>query len=436
MARCAGARSASIPASRERPGQDAPAEPHGRAHASPARRGWTQAEREATRQRYIGVHASPARRGWTRSFSPPIAPSRAALLLAFALGAGCAEPPAPPAEEIRPVRYARAFVASHDQVRAFAGVAQAASEQDLAFRVAGTVTAVEVDVGSRVRRGQVLARLDSGDLELRRQQAEAGVAQAHAQARNARANYERVVALYESGIASMSDFDAARASYESANASETSAATALRLAEQQVAYARLVAPADGSVTQVAVDINEAVRAGQPVIVVIDAHGSPEVRVTVPEAFIAGLEPGRPAQVAFGAVPGRIFAATVTEVGTAAADAAGFPAFVRLDAAAGVAGVRPGMAAEVTFAVEGQAAPSGVLVPPEAVGQDAKGRFVFVLTPPDSNNIATAERRSVRTGALTPRGLEVLHGVAAGEYVATAGLATLASGQRLRLLGAR
>ena len=360
----------------------------------------------------------------------------AALVLAAALGAGCAEQQTADTPELRPVRYARAFAVGNERSRTFAGLAQAASEQDLAFRVAGTVTAVEVDVGSEVRRGQVLARLDSGDLELRRQQAEAGVAQAHAQARNARANYERVVALYESGIASMSDLDAGRASYESANASERSAATALRLAEQQVAYARLAAPVDGSVTRVAVDVNEAVRAGQPVLVLIDTHGSPEVQVMVPEAFIGGLRAGRAAQVVFGAVPDRIFDATVTEVGSAAAGAAGFPASVRLDAVAGAAAVRPGMAAEVTFAVEGPPGASGVLVPPEAVGQDQKGRFVFVLTPSAANNTATAERRSVRTGALTPEGLEVVEGVAHGEYVATAGLATLQPGQRLRLLGAR
>ena len=357
----------------------------------------------------------------------------ALLMLAAGLATGCAEQQAPETGEIRPVRYATAYVAGSDRARTFAGVAQAASEQDLAFRVAGTVTSVEVDVGSRVRRGQMLARLDAGDLELRRQQAEAGVAQAHAQARNAGANYERVVALYESGIASMSDLDAARASYESANASETSAATALRLAEQQVSYANLMAPADGSVSRVAVDVNEAVRAGQPVVVVIDTEGGPEVRVTVPEAFIGGLQVGRPAQVAFGAVPGRVFGATVAEVGAAAAGAAGFSVSVRLDEGADTADVRPGMAAEVTFTIAGRTGAVGVLVPPEAVGQDRRGRFVFVLSPPDEQDIATAERRSVETGALTPEGLEIVEGVGDGEFVATAGLGTLAPGQRVRLL---
>ena len=358
------------------------------------------------------------------------------LLLAAGLIAACGGEEAASSPDIRPVRYARAFVAGADQTRTFAGIARAASEQDLAFRVAGTVTGVEVDVGSPVRRGQVLARLDSGDLELRRQQAEAGVAQARAQARNADASYERVVALYGSGNASMSDLDAARASYESANASEASAATALRLAEQQVSYALLQAPVDGSVSRVAVDVNEAVAAGQTVVVVIDAGGSPEVQVVVPEAFIGDMRAGRPAEVVFGALADGVFNATVTEVGTAAAGAGGFPVIVRLDGRPDAAQVRPGMAAEVTFTIEGRPGAAGVLVPPEAVGQDQRGRFVYVLAPPDTGNVATAERRTVETGALTPEGLEILGGVDDGDFVATAGLGTLAPGQRVRLLEPR
>lgn len=357
---------------------------------------------------------------------------RAAPLLAFAAAAAvsCGGEDAAPPPELRPVRYAQAFAAGSERSRMFAGIARAASEQDLAFRVAGTLAAVEVNVGSRIRRGQTLARLDSGDLELRRQQAEAGLAQARAGARNAQASYERAVALYESGNASMSDLDAARAGYESANASVSSAETALRLAEQQVAYTRLAAPVNGSVSRVAVEANEAVGAGQTVVVVIDASGRPEVEVLVPEAFIGGVRSEQAAEVVFGAVAGS-FEATVTEVATAAAGAAGFPVIVRLDGP-DISSVRPGMAAEVTLRIEGGSGGAGVLVPPEAVGQDQRGRFVYVLAP-DTGSVAMAERREVVTGALAPEGLEILQGIEAGEYVATAGLRTLVEGQQVRLV---
>lgn len=358
------------------------------------------------------------------------------FLMIAGLGTGCGSEEEVALPEIRPVRYAQAFVAGGNQTRTFPGVARAASEQHLAFRVSGTVTTVEVTVGSIVRRGRVIMQLDSGDLELRRQQAEAGLAQARAQSRNAKANYERVVALYENGNTSMSDMDAARASYESTNASQVSAETALRLAEQQVAYTQLVAPIDGSVSQVAVDVNEAVGTGQPVVAIIDTGGNPEVQVTVPEVFIGGLHRGYPADVVFGALENGDFTASVTEVGTSATSAGGFPVIARLHDRANLTRVRPGMAAEVTFRITGDSDVSGVLVPPQAVGQDHKSRFVYVLNRSDSNNIATAERRPVEIGSLTPEGLEILGDVTDGEYVATAGLRTLVTGQQVRLLDIR
>lgn len=354
------------------------------------------------------------------------------LVVVVACG-GTEDPPHP---VVRPVRYAEAVVSGGERTRAFAGIARAASEQDLSFRVAGTVATVEVGVGTRIRRGQTLVRLDPGDLELRRQQSEAGLAQARAQARNAQASYERVAALYESGNASTSDFDAARAAYESGKASVTSAQTALRLAEQQVAYTSLAAPIDGSVSRVMVEANEAVGAGQTVVVVIDLGRNPEVEVLVPEAFIGTIRSGQPAEAAFGAVPGERFLATVTEVGTAVAGAAGFPVVVRLDDGEAASNVRPGMAAEVTLLIEGDAGGTGVLVPPEAVEQDHLGSFVYVLVPTDTGDVATAERRAVEVGVFAPMGLEIVSGVESGEYVATAGIRTLTPGALVRLLNSR
>jgi len=357
-------------------------------------------------------------------------------LVCLAVLAACGGDGDTPDSVIRPVRYAEALVAGGERTRTFVGIARAASQQDLSFRVAGAVTAVEVDMGTRVRRGQILMRLDAGDLELRRQQSEAGLAQARAQARNAQASYERVAALYESGNASTSDFDAARAAYESGNASVTSAQTALRLAEQQVAYTSLVAPIEGSVSRVMVEANEAVGAGQTVVVIIDLGRNPEVEVLVPEAFIGSIRSGQGAEAVFGAVPGERFHATVTEVGTAAAGAAGFPVVVGLNDGENASRVRPGMAAEVTLHIEGNAVGTGVLVPAEAVAQDHLGPFVYVLVPKDTGDVATAVRRAVEVGALAPMGLEIVSGLGSGEYVATAGLRTLTPGTLVRLLNGR
>ena len=354
------------------------------------------------------------------------------MIAATGLWAGCGgEDTSESDVVIRPVRYAQVFAAGSERARTFTGTAQAASEQNLAFRVAGTVQQVRADVGSRVRRGQTLAWLDPSDYQLQQQQAEATLAQARAQARNAQATYERTLALYENQNASRSDHDAARASYESANASVASSETALRLAGQQVDYTRLYAPVNGIIARVDIEANETVGVGQPVIV-INSEGRPEVEVAVPEAFIGGIRSGRSAEVTFDAVPGASFAATVTEVGVTTMGSGTFTVMVRLDE--DTERVRPGMAAEVAFSIQGTTSGSDdiVIVPSQAVGQDQDGRFVFVINRTEGG-LATVERRVVEVGSLTAEGIEITSGLQDGDYVATAGLRTLAAGQQVRLL---
>ncbi len=102
----------------------------------------------------------------------------------------------PKAETVlRPVRYEVVAPSDEARLRTFAGVAKAGVESDLSFRVAGTVEEVPVVVGRRVQRGQVLARIDTTDYELKVQEALAGLAQAEAASRNAEADYERVRGL-------------------------------------------------------------------------------------------------------------------------------------------------------------------------------------------------------------------------------------------------
>ncbi len=78
---------------------------------------------------------------------------------------GCrAEPPAPE-PVVRPVRYVKVFSTGGQRTRAFSGVARPGTESRLSFRVAGTIERVAVKVGDRVRRGQLIARLDPIDYD-------------------------------------------------------------------------------------------------------------------------------------------------------------------------------------------------------------------------------------------------------------------------------
>lgn len=354
-----------------------------------------------------------------------------ALLGAATLAACGAE--APPAEApLRPVRTLKVGSDSIAMDRTLAGVARAAVEARLSFRVGGTIERVGVAVGDRVPRGQWMARLDPTDFELRVEQAEASVAQARALLRRAGADYERVRALYENNNASKSELDAGRASAESAQAQVEAAEKQLEQARQQLAYATLSAPFAGAVAAVDVEVNENVRSGQQIFLLTGGE-SIEIETAVPEGLIRQVAVGQEVRVEFPALRGREFGGTVTEVGVAVTgSSATFDVVARLDGE--VSEVRSGMAAEITFPLERSG--DRLVVPAVSVGEDRQGRFVFVLEA-ESEGQGVVQRRAVTVGmpseALT--GIEILDGLSEGEVVVTAGVRRLSDGMRVRIEGA-
>jgi hypothetical protein len=99
-------------------------------------------------------------------------------------------------------------------------------------------------------------------------------------------------------------------------------------------------------------------------------------------------------------------------------------------------ILPGMAAEVAFGFRSASNVSRHVLPPQAVGQDREGRFVYIVRP-QSDGIGVIERRKVSIGGLIPSerfgsGLEVLEGLADGDKVVTAGVSKITDGQQVKL----
>jgi len=344
--------------------------------------------------------------------------------------AGCGGKESVSEDILRPVRTQVVYGAGSTRQRTFSGTARAGVESQLSFKVGGLVEQVPVSVGQSVKAGQLIARLEPTDYELQVQDAEALLAQARSQARNAQANYERIEALYENNNASRSDLDAALASKESAEAQVASVDKKLELARLQLSYTRLLAPFEGSIASVSVEVNENVAAGQPVAKLTGGE-VPEVEVTIPENLISAIREGDSVRVRFDAVPDADFVAHITEVAVAATDfATTYPVKVRLLRAD--ARVRPGMAAEVEFTLAARRAGGAILVPAVAVAEDHHGRFVYVVA--DSAGVGmVVRRRDVTVGDLTGEGIEIRRGLQDGERIVTAGVSRLTEGQRVKLL---
>lgn len=331
-------------------------------------------------------------------------------------------------EMLRPVRYETVQTDAGKRTRTFSGIAKAGMASRMSFRVPGTIQHLDVKVGDGVRMGDTIARLDPTDYQLRVQEAEAALARGRAEARNADATYARVRALYEKRNASRNELDAARAASESAGAAVRSIENQLALARRQLTYTRLKAPADCAVAAVPVEENENVAAGQAVAVV-NCGARVDVHIAVPGIYISGVREGMDVLVTVDALPGEVFAATITEVGVSAVGLeTTFPVTVRLAEKEDL--VLPGMAAEVQIPMGGDKE-NRIVISAYAVGEDRKGRFVYTLTKQEDGT-AIVGRKGVVVGEIGPDGIEILEGLSKGELVVTAGVARVTEGHRVKL----
>ncbi len=335
-------------------------------------------------------------------------------------------------EIIRPVRYTQVYATGGNRIRTFSGVAHAGVESNLSFKVAGTVKNISVEVGDQVKSGQRIAVLDPADYELRVQQAQAALAQADAQARNANAAYDRAMRLYENRNISRSDLDAARAANESAKASVNSMEKQLELAKRQLIYTKLIAPLSGSIAQVTCEANENVQAGQT-IVVLTADSEIEVKISIPEVLISQIEERSQVTVKFDAIPEKEYSATVTEVGVSAIGmGTTYPVTVRLDESDPV--ILPGMAANVSFPFQSIDQRERYMVPLVAVGEDHKGRYVYVVEPiQGEEGYGIAKRKPVKVGEITTDGFEIFEGLSDGDMLVTAGISRIEDGKKVRII---
>ncbi|MEM6877021.1 MAG: efflux RND transporter periplasmic adaptor subunit [Bacteroidota bacterium] len=344
---------------------------------------------------------------------------------------------------LRPVRYATIDQAGSLNAYSLSGVAQADQQSNISFRVGGSIRNLNVKLGDRVRRGQLIATLDPVDYSISRDQAAASEQGANAnlvsaenQLANARSNYRRIEQLYENNSVPLSDFEQAKlnlesaeSNYEAVQSSLISATRQLEAARNQVSYTQLKAPFSGVISAVHVEVNELVNTGTP-IVTLSSVENLEVSVGVPENMISQISNGLEVQVDFSVLPGEVFNGSVRELSYIAGTATTYPAIIRLEEDDDR--IRPGMAANVRLP-NGEAVDQETLIcPVQAVGENSDGNFVFILEAQTDGGYR-AMRRTVELAGLTEEGFLLKSGLEKGDLVATAGLKSLLDGMPIMLM---
>jgi RND family efflux transporter MFP subunit len=228
-------------------------------------------------------------------------PIRVAATILTALGlAACGKEAAPaPAEHPAPtgLRVAVIDTVIADAYEA-AGTAEPLRLATLSTKLMGTVNSVSVQEGDHVVTGQPLIRLDARDLDARRAQVEAGMAEAGAVLRDAKVQAARMRALYADSAATRAQLDQAETGLARAEAADASARGMASELAANASYAEVRAPCAGIVTHRFVDPGSFASPGAPLITVEDAS-TLRIAVSAAPDAVRGLLRGAKVEAVIG-----------------------------------------------------------------------------------------------------------------------------------------
>ena len=369
-----------------------------------------------------------------------------------------------------PVEVTTAAAITRDLPRFFEATGSLAGDEqtDVAPQTSGKVVSVGVDIGSFVKRGQILVKLDDAELKLHVDQAAAQVEQAKANVRQAEEkiglrsgqafdpnrvaevasakvaldlaekNLRRAEKLIESGDVSRSFYDEQRArrdqlkeqydvqlaqarqNYAAVDVARTTVANAqaqLALARKSLSYAIIPAPIDGFVTERTADVGEYVSPQQKIATIVRTNPL-RIRIDVPEQSIPEVKVGQSVSIATSAWPDKSFAGRVARIAPNVS-ATSRTLTVEAEIENSSNALKPGQFATVRILQE-RPEPA-VLVPARAVVTEAGVSRVFVI------KNGHAEQRLVQTGQTEGDLIQVKNGITADEQVATSGLERLSDG---------
>lgn len=346
-------------------------------------------------------------------------------VIAMALLAACSHPE-PVAEAPRPVLVRVLAEGPVAGGAVYSGEVRARYESDLSFRIAGKIVERKVDVGSTVKPGQVLARLDPTDAGLSAEAARAQLAAARNEYVFAKAEMERYRDLVGRNFVSRSVLEAKEATYKSAAARVEQAQAQATVAANQAGYTTLVADQAGVITAVSGEVGQVVKDGTPVLR-LAREGEREVLIGVPESRIAELRKSGQVQVRLWARPDAGFKGRVREIAPAA-DAATRTYAVRISILEPTPEVQLGMTANVILPSD-SGRDGALLVPASAVFESQGRSAVWVMQA--EGELVKPVLRAVSVAQYREDGVLLSGGVKAGETIAVAGAHKIVAGQPLK-----
>lgn len=329
-------------------------------------------------------------------------------------------------------------------------------EVELHAKVAGYIKKISVDIGDRVRLGQVLAVLEIPELTAQLQAASAGVRHSQEEITRSQNEVSRAEADYAAlhaaatrlkqasaarpGLIAEQELDDATAKDRSAEAQVDSAKAALAASRQQLEmseadrqhysalseYSRITAPFDGVVTARYADTGSLIQAGtsnissQPVVKLSQVNVL-RLRIPVPESLAASVRDGEPADIRVKATNQHLSGKVIRS--TDSLDRSTRTMQVEVDVPNPKYKLTPGMYADVSLRV--QNAPNALTVPLQGISRNGDKTTVLLVNA--QNHV---EEREIRTGIEGSDRIEILSGLNEGDRVIVGNLSAYRPGQHV------
>ncbi|GAA3950078.1 efflux RND transporter periplasmic adaptor subunit [Chitinophaga oryziterrae] len=291
------------------------------------------------------------------------------------------------------------------------GQVEAEEIAGISTRVMGYITKINVKVGDKVSKGQLLATISNQDILAKRGQTDAMITEADAAYRNAQKDLERFTNLYRQQSASAKELENVSLQYTSAKSRLESAKQMRNEVNATLNYTSLIAPFSGVVTQKLADVGNMANPGMPILT-LEQSGSYQVSAAVPENAISRIRQGSVAIISISAV-NKTIKGTITQISQSSQFSGGQYIIKVQIPDHEKEGLFAGMYANVSIPVASSVASvvknDQVMVPLSCI--EHKDALTGLYTVGNNN---TALLRWVRLGKVEGDQVEVLSGLAANE----------------------
>lgn len=284
--------------------------------------------------------------------------------------------------------------------------------------VAGRMVKVNVEEGDKVKKGEILAKIDDGGLSNR-------LIQMKAQLALAETTYERQKRLWDQEIGSEIQFLQSKTNYESQKA-------AVEQMQSQLGKFYIRAPFTGVVDDVIKDQGTVVSPGGPgseVFRVINLSNM-YIEASVPESYITSVTKGKEVKVFF-PVLNETIKSTVKETGNYI-NPNNRSFTVEIPVSNNKGNVKPNLTARVH--INDYRNKAALLIPQSTISENAEGeQYAYIVTDISKDNIATAKKTIITTGKTQGDFVEVLSGIESGQSIIVEGARSVKEGQQVKIL---